>query len=528
MKIKLGYNLIYRIKRFSYFFILSLILTGVSYGSEIKVVFSNDAGRIESLKTIEENNVSFVSGTELARLLEAETFYSEPKKKLDLKFKEWRVKLSAYSSFVLMENLSTENRLDEILHLPVAAMPSDNDILIPLNAFMSILDAVMPENLTYDGELKTLEIKTALANITGVIIQQKSNGTLIRISTTREFPLDSYRAWINRELGWLYLTIVNGISDSISISSASTEGAVVKIVPVQMEESTQLSFKLKGEVEKPEIYQTTNPHQIVISLRTPERITRKQVEDNLLKNSERWLIDTIVLDAGHGGKDPGSIGATGLKEKDVALDIVKRIGKLIEKKLGVKVVYTRDEDIYVSLEERGKIANRNEGKLFISIHLNSFPKNKKVKGFEVYILRPGKTASAIEVSERENSVLRFDERTSAEKFEKQATEKLILASLTQAAFMSESEDLSGMLQKELKKKISSPSRGVKQAGFFVLVGASMPHSYIEAGFISNRKEEKNFRSSKYKQKIAEAVYEGVRKFKHKYEQLILSSNGKSN
>ena len=520
--------MIYRIKQLSCLFILISVFNGLSYGSEIKVIYSNDAGRIESLKTIEKDNVSFVSGTELAKLLEAGTFYSEPKKKLDLKFKEWRVKLSAYSSYVLMENLSSTDRHDDILHLPVPVMPSDHDILIPFNAFMTILDAVMPENLTYDDDLKTLEIRTALVNITGVSIQRKSNGTLIKISTTREFPLDSYRAWINRDLGWLYLTIVNGISDSISIISAPTNGAVVKVVPVQMEESTQLSFKLKGEVENPEIYQTTNPHQIVISLRTPERITRKQVEDDLLRNSERWLIDTIVLDAGHGGKDPGSISASGLKEKDVVLDIVKRIGKLIEKKLKVNVVYTREEDVYVSLEERGKIANRNEGKLFISIHLNSFPQNRNVRGFEVYILRPGKTASAIEVAERENSVLRFDDKSSAEKFEKQATEKLILASLTQAAFMSESEDLSGMLEKELKKKISSPSRGVKQAGFYVLVGASMPHAYIEAGFISNRIEEKNFRSSKYKQKFAEAVYEGVRKFKHKYEQLILSANGRSN
>ncbi|MCH8272591.1 MAG: hypothetical protein IIB41_05000, partial [Candidatus Marinimicrobia bacterium] len=264
---------------------------GALYGSEIKVVFSNDAGRIESLKTIEENNVSFVSGIELAKLLEADTFYSESKKKLDMKFKEWRVKLSAYSSFILMENLSTDNRLDDILHLPVPTMSADNDILIPFSAFMTVLDAVMPEILAYNDDLKTLEIKTALVNITGVTIQQKSNGTLIKISTTREFPLDSYRAWINRDLGWLYLTIVNGISDSISITSAATAGAVVKVVPVQMEESTQLSFKLKGEVEKPEIYQTTNPYQIVISLRTPERITRKQVEDDLLKNSERWLID---------------------------------------------------------------------------------------------------------------------------------------------------------------------------------------------------------------------------------------------
>ena len=500
------------------------VFVAKSAGSDIKVVYSNDAGRFESLKTVERNDISFVSGIDIARLLEARTFYSPEKKKMDIKFKHWRVKLSAHSSFVLMENLSEDDDGDDILHLPLPTLSSENDILIPAIPIMEILDEIMHEKISYNKELNVLEIKTALDNITGVQIFEKTNGTLIKISTTREFPLDSYRAWVNKELGWLYLTIVNGVSDSMAIIKTTPRGAVKKVVPVQMDESTQLSFKLEGEVENPEIYQTTDPHQIVISLRSPIRISKKQVEENLLKDSERWLIDTIVLDAGHGGKDPGSIGPSGLKEKDVALRIVKKIGKLIRKKLGVKVVYTRYEDVFVSLEERGKIANRNEGKLFISVHLNDFPKNRKVRGFEVYLLRPGKTESAIQVAERENSVIRFEEKESAERYSKFANEKLILASLAQASFMRESEDLTGMIEKELRKKISSPSRGVKQAGFYVLVGASMPHAYLEAGFLSNRKEEKKLKSSKYQQKIAEAVYESVRKFKRKYEQLIISSN----
>ena len=520
--------MIYLFKKVSLAILLAFIFIGESNGSEIKVVYSNDPGRIEILKTIEKDNISFVSGIDIARLLEARTFYSAEKKKMDIKFKQWRMKLSAYSSFVLLEDLSEDHNGDDILHFPVPSLSSENDILIPVIPLMDILSKIMNEKISYSKESNILEIKTALENITGVQLLEKANGTLIKISTTREFPLDSYRAWVNKELGWLYLTIVNGVSDSLAISKTILRGAVIKVVPVQMEESTQLSFKLKGEVENPEIYQTTDPHQIVISLRTPMIISRKQVEENLHKDSERWLIDTIVLDAGHGGKDPGSIGPTGLKEKDAALSIVKKIGKLIQKKLGVKVVYTRYEDVFVSLEERGKIANRNEGKLFISVHLNDFPKNRKVRGFEVYFLRPGKTESAILVAERENSVIRFEEKESAERYSKFANEKLILASLAQASFMRESEDLTAMIEKELRKKISSPSRGVKQAGFYVLVGASMPHAYVEAGFLSNRKEEKNLKSSKYQQKIAEAIYESVRKFKRKYEQLIISSNWRFN
>ena len=504
--------------------LLIFIIFGESAGSEIKVVYSNDPDRFEFLRTVEKDNISYVSGIEIARLLEARTFYSVEKKKMDIKFKQWRVKLSAYSSFVLMENMSEDGNGDDILHFPVPALSSDNDILIPVIPLMDILDKIMNEKINFNIEMNTLEIKTTLENITGIQLLEKANGTLIKISTTREFPLDSYRAWVNKELGWLYLTVVNGVSDSMAIIKTTVRGAVIKVVPIQMEGSTQLSFKLKSEVESPEIYQTTDPHQIVISLRTPITISRKQVEESLLKDSERWLIDTIVLDAGHGGKDPGSIGPSGLKEKDAALSIVKKIGKLIRKKLGVNVVYTRDEDVFVSLEERGKIANRNEGKLFISVHLNDFPRNRKVRGFEVYLLRPGKTESAILVAERENSVIRFEGKESAERYSKYANEKLILASLAQASFMRESEDLAAMIEKELRKKISSPSRGVKQAGFYVLVGASMPHAYLEAGFLSNRKEEKNLKSSKYQQKIAEAVYESVRKFKRKYEQLIISSN----
>ena len=519
--------MIFLFKRLPRSTLILMLLSGSPYASEIKVVFSNDAGRIESLRTIEKGNISFVSAIGIANLLEARTFYSDSKNKMDIKFKKWRLKLSAYSSFALLESLSGDHESDKILHFPVPALPSENDIYVPLVPLMEILDGVMSEKIEFDEISNVLKIKTAIENITGVSIQKKANGTLIKLATTREFPLDSYRAWINRDLGWLYLTVVNGVTDSIAIARTKPAGAVQKVIPVQMEEAAQISFKLSGEVENPEIYQTTDPHQIVISLRTPERISRKQVEEDLLKDSERWLIDAIVLDAGHGGKDPGSIGPTGLKEKDIALDIVKRIGRLLEKKLRVNVVYTRDEDVFVSLEERGKIANRNEGKLFISIHLNDFPKNRKVNGFEVYILRPGKTESAIRVAERENSVLRFEEKESAERYIKFANEKLILASLAQAAFMHESEDFAGILVKELQKKISSPSRGVKQAGFYVLVGASMPHAYIEAGFISNRKEEKNLKSSKHRQKIAEAIYEGIRKFKRKYEQLIISANSRS-
>ena len=234
-----------------------------------------------------------------------------------------------------------------------------------------------------------------------------------------------------------------------------------------------------------------------------------------LKNA--WYIDTIIIDAGHGGKDPGTTCKYGLREKFVTLDIAKRLGRLIEKNTNAKVVYTRDEDIFVPLWQRTKIANENNGKLFISIHANA-NKNRRIKGFETFILRPGKTSDAIDVAERENGVIKLEEETS--RYDHLTEDSFIIASLMQNAFMKESEDLAATVQSELKKSIPSPDRGVKQAGFFVLVGASMPHAFLEVGFLSNPLEEKQLRKPGYRQSIAQAAFKGVQRFKDKYERVL--------
>jgi N-acetylmuramoyl-L-alanine amidase len=126
-----------------------------------------------------------------------------------------------------------------------------------------------------------------------------------------------------------------------------------------------------------------------------------------VKESQR--LDTIVLDAGHGGKDPGSIGKYGTKEKDVVLDITKRIGRLLEKHTRIKVVYTRDEDVFIPLINRTKMANDADGKMFVSIHANS-NNNRKVQGFGTFLYSLAKSDDAIEVASRENAVIQFGEK----------------------------------------------------------------------------------------------------------------------
>ena len=259
--------------------------------------------------------------------------------------------------------------------------------------------------------------------------------------------------------------------------------------------------------------QSLDPNQIVITLRTPLGKIEERIEN--VKESQR--LDTVVLDAGHGGKDPGSIGKYGTKEKDVVLDITKRIGRLLEKHTNIKVVYTRDEDVWMPLINRTKIANDVDGKMFVSIHANS-NNNRKVQGFGTFLYSLAKSDEAIEVASRENSVIQFEENVN--QYKDLSGEKMILATMAQSMFLKESEDLAAIIQMELDKKLTTPNRGVKQAGFYVLYGASMPNVLVEVGFISNPAEEKKFKQGEYRQMIAEAVYEGIKHFKYSREKLL--------
>ena len=236
------------------------------------------------------------------------------------------------------------------------------------------------------------------------------------------------------------------------------------------------------------------------------------------KVKDRWKLDTIVLDAGHGGKDPGTLGRRGTKEKDIALDITKRIGLLLEKNTKLKVIYTRREDVFIPIWERTKIANEANGKMFLSIHLNGNP-NKTAYGFETYLLRPGKTEDAIEVAYRENEVIKLEDR-SKNKYRDLSGENLIIATMAQSIYMKESEELAAMIQEEMAKKVKSKNRGVKQAGFHVLIDASMPNVLIEAGFLTNANEERNLRKSNYRQIIANSIYRAIVKFRYSREQYL--------
>ena len=225
---------------------------------------------------------------------------------------------------------------------------------------------------------------------------------------------------------------------------------------------------------------------------------------DLIKEKKKWQFDTIIIDPGHGGKDPGSVGYKGTKEKDIVLDVSKRLARKIQKNLRVKTILTRDEDVFIRLQDRTKFANTNEGDLFISIHVNS-NESKKPYGFETYLLKPGRNQEANNVALRENSVIELE----GNKFEQLTDEQLIQATIAQSGFVQYSEKFAALVQEEIDKRVQSRNRGVKQAGFYVLMGASMPNVLIELGYISNPNEEKKLNSSSYRDMLATSIYYAI-------------------
>ena len=244
-----------------------------------------------------------------------------------------------------------------------------------------------------------------------------------------------------------------------------------------------------------------------ISLSSLPDTNVKAVKVDIRSEREAWRFKTIVIDAGHGGKDPGAVGYRGTKEKDIALDVAKRLEKKLSKNMKVKIVMTRDEDIFLRLSERTKIANENSGSLFISIHTNA-AEDRRASGFETFLIGQNKNEAAVRVAARENAVLELEGSTG----KKLTNEDLIKATIAQSAFASKSELFASLVQKEIKKRVQSKDRGVKQAGFYVLMGASMPNVLVELGFISNPSEEKKLRSPQYRDQLATAIYRAVEQY----------------
>jgi len=292
---------------------------------------------------------------------------------------------------------------------------------------------------------------------------------------------------------------------------------VNKIRAGQFDTSTvRIVFELLKPDYEFKVIQLENPFRLVIDiyLKGGSKQLSKELEKK--KESQISLKRTIVIDPGHGGKDPGAIGPTGLKEKDVVLDVALKVRELLKSDPQYDIVLTRDQDIFIPLNKRTEIANKINADLFISIHANAST-NSYARGVETYLLNWTDDEEAIRVAARENAI-------SVKKMKQLKGELgFMLASLEREAKRDDSVRLAGYIHNsmadELKNDFSRHNNGVKQALFYVLVGAQMPSCLLEISYISNPEEERLLDDESYRMKIAQSLVEGIKNYFIKTDQI---------
>ena len=528
-------------KKFVLLFALFISLVSVVEAQRLLKISVNVGSETKYVPYLDRKGTTFVSARELAKAISGNYYYNNDAAKLELKFNRYSLKVTARNQFIVL--VSRGDNSQYIFQLPISTMYLKNDVYIPLIYCVQYLNLASERELVFDDRAKSVNVTnraintvaflqgkgkievqitsskpetgkvTSTYDIYGIDIQEKANGTLIRLKSQK--PINVYRSSINNDILYLFLS---GVTVDPGLEAKGSPSGLVKSFKTRrVSGNIQIEFKLKEGFATSESFQEVNSNDLLITVHNE---AFKTAPTDLDENKQKWQFDVVVIDAGHGGKDPGAIGVTGVREKDINLAIAKKLGALIEKNLpGVKVVYTRKDDTFIELYKRGKIANENGGKLFISIHCNSLAKKPSdARGFEVYLLRPGRTKQAISIAEFENSVIKYEDNP--DRYQQLTDENFILVSMAHSSYMRYSEKFSDLLNTKWTHYSSIPTKGVKQAGFYVLVGASMPSVLIETGFLSNQQDEAYLKSTKGQSDIARSIFEAVKSYKQHYDEAL--------
>jgi N-acetylmuramoyl-L-alanine amidase len=393
----------------------------------------------------------------------------------------------------------------------VATIPGH--YIIPENLHFSENDEVnnshdVPEERK--EERKSIEQLSIEAEITGkgpiaitnASISTKDSNILVLFNSAMSISSFQKPEYSGREIIVRFPNAINGIRD---LSSLIDGDPIVSFKTEQIKTYLLYKIRLKHEVKSVSIKKLrSNQISLLIDFIPTIPIPKPSITEK-----KKWELDVIVLDPGHGGEDAGALSINGYKEKDIALAIAKKVkDQLKEVMPSTRVIMTRTDDTFIELYRRGHIANQYKGKLFISIHCNSMPtKPHPANGCESYILRPGRNSEAVRVAEKENGSIKLEKEQSS--YENLNEEKLIVATMAQAAFVRFSERFAAVLQKNVAKNTKMYNRGVNQAGFLVLVGASMPNVLFETGFLSNSTDEKILISDAGQNNIAEGIVKAI-------------------
>ncbi len=489
-----------------------------------------DSDRLDKFNFIYYGSVPYVSMVELAETYRVKISYDPYMLSMTAVKNDQTLTLANLSRIAVFN--------DTPINIMLPARLVRGSMFVPISTFLPLFSRLVKGTLTWDEEKKGIRGSGITNAIKHVTFENFLNGSLIRIKLAE--PL-KYKINFG-ENNWLHLTFAEGNFDPDSLNYTAPAGLVLDMRSFQFNADAQLSFLISEEMENYSVSNSPGLDEVLISLhkkrtqsyeaasKTPPNI--KSVDPS--ENIQLWRIDTVIIDPGHGGKDGGAVGPKKTKEKDVVLKVAKELKKIIDKRGEIKGVMTRTNDKYVSLRDRALKARNANGKLFISIHTNA-SKDKRVKGIEVFFLSAAKTKYAEEVARRENEqALKFEDNNNLDRYASlfknpnlpkdfKDIEEIHMGMMS-SVYLKESQDMCSILLDTAAKATNQRNRGVKQAGFYVMVGTQvdMPSVLFEIGFITNTEEEKLLKRSTYQKRLAQAMYDAIIKFKKKYERGLFS------
>lgn len=405
-------------------------------------------------------------------------------------------------------------RDNDALNMTYPAVYHAGQLFLPVTTFFSFLgdDIAIKSDAKPVAVAKRPAVKLGGYSVGDLSVSARANGLLIEIYLSDPMAYDAFLS----EGNWLNISIRNGKVNGPLIESRREKRYMYDLKTHQVGGTAQVSLWMRYPITKWEHHLVREPDRIQISISDSAYCADSSASPGTVGPDKK--IDVIVVDAGHGGQDYGAIGFNGAKEKDVTLAIAREVASQLRRDKKLKVVMTRSEDETVSLQRRAEIANNAGADLFVSIHANANPK-QGARGWNVFFLAPAKNDSARAVEQLENSYFLRENsafRAHAEKSEENAVVG-ILNQMIMTEFQTESHDFALMLDRELGRELPNPSRGVDQAGFFVLNKVFTPSVLIETAFITNPAEERLLRSKSFQKNVAKAVADAVERFKNKYD-----------
>jgi N-acetylmuramoyl-L-alanine amidase len=395
---------------------------------------------------------------------------------------------------------------DDLIEMPAPPVIVDGKPYVPWQFFHGFLKRAIDNEAAWDPAGRVLAIRSAQHNVVSVQASVTNVQDISKVVLTLSGPAEY---GIVRQPG--VYTIAFRTPIHAPFAEQGVEDPYVQKLAFA---GNELRIQLSAPDVVGDAYKLENPFRIVLDFRKGSTTAPGTMPPSVSRPVDQPGIHTIVIDPGHGGKEVGAIGPGGMMEKDATLAVCRKLAVSLGAKLGARVVLTRDEDAVVSLDQRTAIANQYKADLFLSVHMNAAVV-KGAHGSETYFLSlDASDELAKKAAEAENAVSAAAQPTASSDL------KLILWDLAQQEYLNESSKFASAIQEEMNRATGVQNRGVKQAPFKVLVGATMPAALVEVAFITNPEEEAKLKKDDFQNMVVEAITRAVQRYKTDYEMRI--------